>query len=253
MESRIHPFLYRIKKWPFSFFLDYGNKKKIKYVYEFIQLGRVVKDVTVIDLWVLKYCLNGIIFYKINYGDVFKELSRKLKTIAKNQINIFPKRYHTSKKITWQMKWFTKFKKTMSYDCYSFYDCLPHMETSIRKEKQQNKKWNLKIFKDWYIFFLNLLNINFNNLIIFYILFDLFNNFNGTFYKTINSYIIILLLLRFWYPILWFVLFYFIIRSWKIQLKIIISILFDLFLSELDDFIRLLLYNINILKFTFKY
>lgn len=132
-------------------------------------------------------------------------------------------------------------------------DCLPHMETSIRKEKQQNKKWNLKIFKDWCIFFLNLLNINFNNLIIFYILFDLFNNFNGTFYKTINSYIIILLLLRFWYPILWFVLFYFIIRSWKIQLKIIISILFDLFLSELDDFIRLLLYNINILKFTFKY
>lgn len=120
MESRIHPFLYRIKKWPFSFFLDYGNKKKIKYVYEFIQLGRVVKDVTVIDLWVLKYCLNGIIFYKINYGDVFKELSRKLKTIAKNQINIFPKRYHTSKKITWQMKWFTKFKKIMSYDCYSF-------------------------------------------------------------------------------------------------------------------------------------
>jgi len=73
-------------------------------------------------------------FLKINFEDDFKELPRRPKNINEDNINKFPKLYQTKKKITLD-KWndLQSLKSIMPYDCHSFYDGLPHMETSIRK------------------------------------------------------------------------------------------------------------------------
>lgn len=57
--------------------------------YESIRPGRVASDAVVTDLRVLKYCPSGIIFYKINFENDFKELPRRLKNINENNINKF--------------------------------------------------------------------------------------------------------------------------------------------------------------------
>ncbi|KAF0715572.1 Uncharacterized protein FWK35_00022354, partial [Aphis craccivora] len=129
LQSRQHPFPYKSEVLTYSFFLDYSDKKFM--FYESIRPGRVASDAVITDLRVLKYCPN----------DDFKELPRRLKNINEDIINKFPKLYQTQKKITLD-KWndLQSLKSIIPYDCHSFYDGLPHMETIITSAVTRNYK-----------------------------------------------------------------------------------------------------------------
>lgn len=134
LQSRLHPFPYESKELTYSFFLDYSDKKNM--FYESIRPGRVASDAVVTDLRVLEYCPTGIILYKTNYEDGFKEFPRRPKPIDEDNINKFPKLYKTPKKITLD-KWtdLQSLKKIMPYDCHSFYDCCLTWKRVFEKKK----------------------------------------------------------------------------------------------------------------------
>ncbi|KAF0749823.1 Uncharacterized protein FWK35_00023681 [Aphis craccivora] len=134
--SRSHPFPYKTKEVTFNFFRDYSIKTNM--FYESIRSGRVATDPTVTDLRVLKYCPSGIIYYKINYGDVYKELPTRPNKINEDQINVFPNLYQAPKKITFD-KWnnLQSLKSIMPSDCHAFMTlCLIWIQAF---EKQRKK------------------------------------------------------------------------------------------------------------------
>lgn len=138
-EARSHPFPYISKLLQFDFFSDYSNKKLM--FYESIRPGNIASDPVVTELRVIQYCPSGIILYKINYNDSFKELPRRPKKIDPEHILKFPKLHQSPKKISLD-KWndLQSLRSIMPYDCHSFYDALPHMDYSVRKNKKSKGK-----------------------------------------------------------------------------------------------------------------
>lgn len=109
--------------------------------YESIRPGNIASDPVVTELRVIQYCPSDIILYKINYYDSFNELPRRPKKIDPEHILKFPKLHQSPQKISLD-KWndLQSLRSIMPYDCHSFYDALPHMDNSVRKNKKSKGK-----------------------------------------------------------------------------------------------------------------
>lgn len=111
-------------------------------IYDSIRPGRTAYDPVVTDLRVLEYCASGVIMFKLNYNYTFLELLRRPNKIDEDKMYCeFPKLYSTQRKISLD-KWndLQSLKTIMPYDCHSFFDSLPHMDSSKRKSKNKNKQ-----------------------------------------------------------------------------------------------------------------
>lgn len=122
-EARKKPFPYKALYLDHSFFTNYSDKRL--WIYDSIRPGRKVNDPTVIDLRVIKYDPNGIIYYKLDFTEDFQELPTRPKTVKYEE---FPRLYNERLKIK-KTKWehLQQLKKVLPHDCHLFYDNIPYL------------------------------------------------------------------------------------------------------------------------------
>lgn len=122
-EARKKPRPYKALYLDHSFFTDYSDKRL--WMYDSIRPGRKLNDPTVTDLRVIKYDPKGVIFYKLDFTDDFKELPRRPKIVKEKE---FPRLYMERLKIK-KSKWehLQQLKKVLPHDCHQFYDNIPYL------------------------------------------------------------------------------------------------------------------------------
>lgn len=135
-EARKAPFPYRSEVVYHDYFKDYSSPLR----YTSIRPGSKASDPLVVDLRWLKYSPNGIIQYKLDFDEDFKNLPQRPKNPVCDLDN-FP--VLNAKKIAIPRdKWddLQKLKDSMPQECHSFFDQLPHEDVSYRKTVGREKK-----------------------------------------------------------------------------------------------------------------
>jgi hypothetical protein len=116
MEKLMNP--YDVKCPDYEFFINYGDKNKLKY--ESILPGTTLKDPVVTDLREIQYPSSGEIYFKIDFDDEYKLLPRRAKNINLRKC-LFGNVFSTARKIT--KKKFEDLQQ-IKLDCWPFYDAL---------------------------------------------------------------------------------------------------------------------------------
>jgi hypothetical protein len=87
---------YVVKCPDYTFFINYGDKKNLKY--ESIRPGTTVKDPVVTDLREIQYLPSGEIYFKIDFDDEYKLLPWRAKNINLRECQ-FGNLFSTTRKI----------------------------------------------------------------------------------------------------------------------------------------------------------
>lgn len=121
-EARMKPFPYDAKYLKHDFFKDYS---KLEY-YRSIRPGRKTGDPVVTDIHCLKYDPAGVIQYKLQFDDEYKDIPRRPSKVC---LDIEIKKLHTARLSIQASKFkhLQELKAVIPEDYHSFYDNLPHL------------------------------------------------------------------------------------------------------------------------------
>lgn len=140
-EARSNPKPYRAKMMNHDLFSNYNAENKVKY--SSIRPENKPNDPVVTDIRCLQYTPEGLISYKLQYDEDFKQLPRRPRNI---DLVDFPPLFADQLPIP-KDKWddLQSLKMYIPNDCHQFFNHLPHMEESYketigREKKEQNKK-----------------------------------------------------------------------------------------------------------------
>jgi hypothetical protein len=119
-EKLMNPYV--VKCPDYTFFINYGDKKNLKY--ESIRPGTTVKDPVVTDLREIQYLPSGEIYFKIDFDDEYKLLPRRAKNINLRECQ-FGNLFSMTRKITKKkFEDLQQIKLVIAKDCWPFYDAL---------------------------------------------------------------------------------------------------------------------------------
>lgn len=119
-EARKHPMPYGAVFLENTFSKDYSG---VNQIYKSIRLGRKRDDKKVIDLKALRYLPTGIIQYKTDFDDEYRDLTqRPMKIVLENYPPLHKARRSIEKE---KFNHLQLLKKHIPSDCHSYYDSLP--------------------------------------------------------------------------------------------------------------------------------
>lgn len=125
-EARKKPAPYETQVLKRTFFKNFAEKKHMRY--HSIRPGRSKDDPTVTDIKALSYSPDGIIRYKLDFDDEWRELPIRPKSITVTDCS-YPQLHKSTLKISYS-KWkhLQELKSVIPEDCHTFYDNLPKNE-----------------------------------------------------------------------------------------------------------------------------
>lgn len=120
-EARTDPEPYEVKIASFDFFKNFNDHL----IYTSIRPGKKTGDATVIDIRALLYSTKGVISYKLNFDEEYKELPHRPKQMESYNFN----RLHQARLKIKKQKYdhLQQLKAVIPQDCWQYYDNLPYL------------------------------------------------------------------------------------------------------------------------------